>query len=207
MPGFGAEANDRTFVKKLNDVDLIFLVGGDQLRLTSILGGSKILEAIKKRLDSGVLIVGTSAGAAVFSDTMIYEGKSEEGLIKGSVLLTSGFGFVEDIIFDTHFIARGRIGRMIQIVTMNPTCFGVGLAEDSGVVLKGDGSLEVIGTGEVIIVDGSDIAHSNVMDIEPGGSIAVENIRIHSLVSGYGYDFKKRQFLTPQQNTSEKNDD
>lgn len=201
-----AQANDRTFSKMLDDVDLIFLTGGDQLRLTSILGGSKTLEAIKKRLDDGVLIVGTSAGAAVFSDTMIYEGKSEDGLVKGSVLLTSGFGFVEDIIFDTHFIARGRIGRMIQIITGNPTCFGVGLAEDSGVVLKGDGTIEVIGRGEVIIVDGSDIGHSNIMDIEPGGSIAVENVRIHSLVSGYGYDFKKRRFLIPSNYNSEKSD-
>ena len=192
-----AQANDRTLAKTLEDVDLIFLAGGDQLRLTSILGGSRILEAIQNRLEAGALIAGTSAGAAVFSDTMIYEGRSEEGLIKGRVLTTAGFGFVENIVFDTHFMTRGRIGRLIQIVTTNPTSIGVGIGEDSGVVLKGDGTVEVIGTGQVIIVDGSDIVHSNIMDIEPGGPIAVENVRIHSLVNGYGYDFKKRRFLTP----------
>ena len=127
---------------------------------------------------------------------MIYEGKSEEGLFKGSVLTTSGFGFVKNIIFDTHFMARGRIGRLIQIITTNPTCIGVGIGEDSGVVLKGDGIAEVVGTGQVIIVDGSDIVHSNIMNIQPGEPIAVENVRIHSLVNGYGYDFEKRQFLT-----------
>jgi cyanophycinase len=104
---------------------------------------------------------------------------------------------VENIVFDTHFMTRGRLGRLIQIVTTNPTIIGVGLGEDSGVVLKGNETVEVIGTGQVIIVDGSDIAHSNIMDIEPGGSIAVENVRIHSLANGYGYDFKKRRFLAP----------
>lgn len=192
-----AQANDRTLTKTLEDVDLIFLTGGDQLRLTTIMGGSKTLAAIQNRLEAGALIAGTSAGAAVFSDTMIYEGESEEGLFKGRVLTTSGFGFVKNIVFDTHFMARGRIGRLVQIVTTNPTCIGVGIGEDSGVVLKGDGTVEVIGTGQVIIVDGSDIAHSNIMDIKPGGPIAVENVRIHSLVNGYGYNFKKRRFLLP----------
>jgi cyanophycinase len=192
-----AQANDKTLAKTLEDVDLIFFTGGDQLRLTTIMGGSKILNAIQIRLEAGALIAGTSAGAAVFSDTMIYEGESEEGLFKGRVLTTSGFGFVKNIVFDTHFMARGRIGRLVQIVTTNPTCIGVGIGEDSGVVLKGDGTVEVIGTGQVIIVDGSDIAHSNIMNIKPGGPIAVENVRIHSLVNGYGYDFKKRRFLLP----------
>jgi cyanophycinase len=192
-----AQANDRTLANSIEDADLIFLTGGDQLRLTTIIGGSRVLHTIQHRLEAGALIAGTSAGAAVFSDTMIYEGKSEEGLFKGSVLTTSGFGFVEKIIFDTHFMARGRIGRLVQIITTNPTCIGVGIGEDSGVVLKSDGVAEVIGTGQVIIVDGSDIGHSNIMDIKPGGPIAVENVRIHSLVNGYGYNFRKRQFLKP----------
>jgi len=193
------QANDPNLAKMLEDVDLIFLVGGNQLRLTTIIGGSLIFEAIRNRLEMGAIIAGTSAGAAVFSDTMIYDGKSEEGLIKGSVLTTSGFGFVENVVFDTHFNVRGRVGRLVQIITMNPACIGVGIGEDSGVLLKGDGLLEVIGLGTVVIVDGSDIAHSNVMNIEPGGPIAVENVRIHSLVNGYGYHFKERKFLTPAQ--------
>ena len=190
-----SQANSKDSVKTLEDTDLIFLTGGDQLRLTTILGGSKILQAIHTRLEEGALITGTSAGAAVFSDTMIYDGKSEEGLLKGRVFTTSGFGFVENIVFDTHFMARGRIGRLVQIITKNPTCIGVGIGENSGIVLKGDGTAEVIGRGQVIIVDGSEITYSNIMGIEPGGSIAVENVRIHSIVHGYGYDFKKRKFL------------
>jgi cyanophycinase len=192
-----AQANDSALAKTLEDLDLIFLTGGDQLRLTTIMGGSKTLAAIQNRLESGALIAGTSAGAAVFSDTMIYEGESEEGLFKGRVFTTPGFGFVKNIIFDTHFMARGRIGRLVQIITTNPTCIGVGIGEDSGVILKGDGMIEVIGSGQVIIVDGNDIAHSNIMNIKPGEPIAVENVRIHSLVNGYGYHFKKRRFLIP----------
>lgn len=192
-----AEANDTEIAESLEDADLIFITGGDQLRLTTIIGGSRVLKVIHDRLEAGALIAGTSAGAAVFSDTMIYEGESEVGLFKGRVLTTSGFGFVKNIVFDTHFMARGRIGRLVQIVTTNPTCIGVGIGEDSGVVLKGDGIAEVIGTGQVIIVDGSDIGHSNIMDIKPGSPIAVENVRIHSLVNGYGYNFENRQFLKP----------
>ncbi|MDH5506139.1 MAG: cyanophycinase [Anaerolineae bacterium] len=202
-----AQANDKEIVETLKDVDLVFFAGGDQLRLTSILGGSRFLEAIRKRLEIGSLIAGTSAGAAVFSDTMIYEGKSEEGLVKGRVLTTSGFSFVKNIVFDTHFMSRGRIGRLIQIVTTNPTVIGIGIGEDSGVILKGDRTLEVVGMGQVVIVDGKDIVHSNVMDIVPGKPIAVENVRIHSLVSGYRYDFKNRLFFAPVQNKTENNDD
>lgn len=190
-----AEANDRKSAKTIADLDLIFFTGGDQLRLTTILGGTRIFDAIQERLKNGALIAGTSAGATVFSDTMIYEGKSEDGLFKGSVLSTSGFGFVNKIIIDTHFMARGRIGRLIQIVASNSTCIGVGIGEDSGVILKSDGIAEVIGTGQVIIVDGCGIGYSNIMDIKPGEPIAVENVRIHSLADGYGYNFKKRRFL------------
>jgi len=193
-----SQANDKAIAKTLEDLDLIFLVGGDQLRLATIVRGSSVFHAIQNRLENGAIIAGTSAGAAVFSDTMIYEGKSAKGLFKGSVRTTSGFGFVENIVFDTHFMARGRIGRLVQIVTTNPTLIGVGIGEDSCVVLRGDGSVEVIGTGQVIIIDGSDIAYSNIKDIQAGAPIAVENVRIHSLVNGYGYNFKKRFFLTPQ---------
>ncbi|BHH86195.1 cyanophycinase [Desulforhopalus sp. 52FAK] len=198
------QANDSLLAQSIEEMDLVFVAGGDQLRLTSVLGGTEVLVAIQNRLKAGALIAGTSAGAAVFSDTMIYEGKSEEGLIKGKVLTTAGFGFVEKIIFDTHFVARGRIGRLVQIVTTNPTCIGVGIGEDSGVILKGDGTIETIGTGQVIIVDGGDIGHSNIIDIEPGEPIAVENIRIHSLVNGYGYDFKSKRFLQPKSQTKTK---
>ena len=191
------QANNRKSAKAIADLDLIFFTGGDQLRLTTIMGGTRMFDAIQEHLVNGALIAGTSAGAAVFSDTMIYEGKSEDGLFKGSVLSTSGFGFVDKIIFDTHFMARGRIGRLIQIVTSNPTCIGVGIGEDCGVILKGDGVAEIVGTGQVIIVDGCGIGISNIMDIKPGEPIAVENVRIHSLVDGYGYDFRKRCFLAP----------
>ncbi len=197
------QANDKEVIKRLEGVDLIFLTGGDQLRLTTIIGGSKLLNAIQSQLENGVHIAGTSAGAAALSDTMIYDGKSEEGLFKGRVYTTKGFGFVENIVFDTHFMDRGRLGRLMQISTINPTCIGVGIGENSGVILNGEGMIEVIGSGQVIIVDASNIKHSNIMDIERGESIAVENMCIHSLVSGYGYNFKTKQFLTSIEKKSE----
>ncbi|MDF1685110.1 MAG: cyanophycinase [Legionellaceae bacterium] len=191
------QANDEKFIKMLENADCIFFVGGNQLRLTTIIMGTKVFGAIQDRLQAGALIAGTSAGAAVFSDTMIYEGKSKEGLFKGGVLCAPGFGFVKDIVFDTHFIDRGRIARLMQIVTANPDNFGIGLGENSGIILNGDGTTEVIGTGQIVVIDGHHLKHSNISNIGVGDAIAVEDIRIHSLVSGYGYDFKKHQFLLP----------
>ncbi len=192
------QANDNLVIKSLEKIDLIFITGGDQSRLTSAIKDSKFLKALNEMLKSGGVIVGTSAGAAVFSDMMIYEGKSEEGLLKDKVLTSSGFSFVKNIVFDTHFMARGRIGRLIQVVAENHKCIGVGLGEDSGVVFIDDGTIEIIGTGQVILVDGSQIGHSNIKEIAPGSSIAVENVRIHSLVHGYRYNLRQRKFLKPK---------
>lgn len=191
------QANQENLAVKLKNVDLIFFTGGDQLRLTSIIGKSKTFQVIEDLLASGCLIAGTSAGAAAFSDTMIYDGKSEEGLFKGAVFTTLGFGFVENLVFDTHFITRGRIGRLIQIVTTNPLAIGVGIGEDSGVILRGNSIIEAIGTGQVIVVDGTEVTYSNITNIKHGDPIAVENIKIHSLASGYRYDFKEKLFLKP----------
>lgn len=191
------QANDSSYVKTIEEMDLIFFSGGDQLRLTSILGGTSFLKAIEKHLRSGKVVAGTSAGAAAFSDTMIYDGKGEEGLLKGKVSTTPGFGFIENIIFDTHFLTRGRMGRLIQVVASNPTCIGIGLGEDSAIVLNGGKTIEVFGSGQVTIIDGGDIIHSNIMSIEPGKPIAFENIRVHSLVEGYRYDLDEKSFRRP----------
>ncbi len=194
-----AEANCKKNLKKLKNVDLIFFTGGDQLKLTETIEGTDLLDSIYNHFKSGVLIVGTSAGAVSFSEVMICGGKSREGLFKDKVFTSIGFNFVQNIIFDTHFMARGRMGRLMQTIIINSNCIGVGIGENSGIILSEDGTSEVIGTGQVILVDGHDIKSSNITNIETGESISFENIRVHSMINGDGYDFKKRIFLKKQE--------
>lgn len=194
------EANNPKYLERINEADIIFFTGGDQLRLTSLLGGSIFLKAVKENYRSGTVIAGTSAGAAVLSDTMIYEGDSRESLLKGKVHLTSGFGLVRNVIFDTHFMDRGRIGRLFQAVASNPTNIGVGLNEDTSVVMRKDShTMEAVGSGQVIIVDGSKLKSTNISKVDTGMPIAIENIIVHSLVAGYRFDLENGRFITPEE--------
>ncbi len=190
-----SEAADRSLARRIEDADLIFFTGGDQLRLSSILGGSFFLEAVHKRFLDGAVIAGTSAGAAVLSETMIYDGEGSSGLLKGSISMGPGIGFVSDMIIDTHFIARSRIGRLFQAVATNPSILGVGLSEDTAVIIRKDNVFEVFGSSLVIVVDGGHLKNSNISKIHKGDPIAVENFHVHSLAEGYVYNFGERKFL------------
>lgn len=189
------EAADRSLEKRINEADLIFITGGDQLRLSSILGGSFFLEALHKRFLDGAVIAGTSAGAAVLSETMIYDGEGSSGLLKGSISMGPGIGFISDMIIDTHFITRSRIGRLFQVVATNPSILGVGLCDDTAIIIRQDDIFEVFGSGLVIVVDGGHLKNSNISSIHKGEPIAVENFHVHSLSEGYRYNFGERKFL------------
>ncbi|MCE9508275.1 MAG: cyanophycinase [Alphaproteobacteria bacterium] len=188
-------AEDPTVIQHLADADIIFFSGGDQLRLTSILGGTPFLQAVINRAQQGAVIAGTSAGAAVMSGLMIYGGEASRAMEKGHVALTSGFGFVNGVVFDTH-MERGRITRLFNVVATNPATLGIGLHEDTGVIVRGD-VMEVIGRSSVTIVDGKDLKNSNVTDIERGETIRAENYAVHSLKTGDRYDLKSRKILPP----------
>lgn len=178
---------------------IIFFTGGDQLRITSILGGSPILHEVRRRYYCEECVVaGTSAGASALPETMIYEGESSEALRKGEVQMTSGIGLVRKVIIDSHFIKRGRFSRLMQTVTSNPGTIGLGLGEDTGVVIRDGHLLEAIGGGLIVIFDGANITHSNIADIEKGQAIAVQGVTIHTLVKGYGYDLLSREYLRPR---------
>lgn len=190
-----SEAADRTFADRVNKADLIFFTGGNQLRISSILGGSFFLEAVHKRFLDGAVIAGTSAGAAALSETMIYDGEGTSGLLKGSISMGPGIGFISDMIIDTHFIARSRIGRLFQVVATNPSALGIGLSEDTGIIIRRDEIFEVFGSGLVIVVDGGHLKNSNISNIHKGEPIAVENFHVHSLAERYRYDFGNKKFL------------
>jgi len=200
--GFGSinistrtEAADRSLEKRINEANLIFFTGGDQLRLSSILGGSFFLETVHKRFLDGAIIAGTSAGAAALSETMIYDGEGSSGLLKGSISMGPGIGFISDLIIDTHFITRSRIGRLFQVVATNPSILGIGLCEDTAIMIKKEDIFEVFGSGLVVVVDGGHLKNSNISKINKGEPIAVENFHVHSLAEGYRYNFGERKFL------------
>jgi cyanophycinase len=186
------------YAGRLKKADVIFFTGGDQLKITSILGGTQVMEIIKSRyFNEKCIIAGTSAGASVMSETMIYEGESSEALCKGKVQLTSGMGLLKNVIIDSHFIKRGRFSRLMEIVTSNPGKIGLGLGEDTGVVIRKGYLLEAIGNGLIVIFDGKHISYTNISHIQMGEAIAVADVSVHTLVKGHGYNLLTRKYLTP----------
>ena len=194
------QTKNSEYIERLNNADVIFFTGGDQLRITSILGGTPVLETIKSRyFNEKCVIAGTSAGASAMSETMIYEGEICEALCKGKVQLTSGIGLVENVVIDSHFIKRGRFSRLMDIVTTNPGSIGLGLGEDTGVVIRQGHLLESIGNGLTVIFDGQHIKYTNISDIQIGEAIAVENVCVHTLAKGHGYNLLTRRYITPSE--------
>jgi len=191
-------AQDPDLVALVREADVIFFTGGDQLRITSILGASPILREIKRKyFEEQCVVAGTSAGASALSETMIYEGESSEALRKGAVQMTSGIGLVQKVIIDSHFIKRGRFSRLMTIVSGNPGTIGLGLGEDTGVIIRDGHLLEAIGNGLIVVFDGCNIGRTNITDIKIGEAIAVESMIVHTLVKGYGYDLVTREYLNP----------
>ncbi|HEY9840265.1 MAG TPA: cyanophycinase [Candidatus Obscuribacterales bacterium] len=193
-----AQAEDPQYIQRIREADIIFFTGGDQLRITSVLGGTLFLKTIvKKYYQEACIIAGTSAGATAMSRTMIYDGESSEALLKGTVKVTAGIGLLENVVIDSHFIKRGRFSRLMEIIASNPGYIGVGLGEDTGVIIRKGSLLETIGNNLVVIVEGKHIQYTNITSIKHGEAIAVENIHLHTLVNGYGYDLLDEKFLRP----------
>lgn len=190
------DASQIEYIERIKRCDGVMFSGGDQLRLTSIFGGTEIYQILHDRLnnESEFVIAGTSAGAMAMSNTMIYQGKSDLAHLKGEVKITTGLAFVANVIIDSHFDKRGRFNRLAQAVASNPQCTGIGLGEDTGVVITKGNQLEVVGSGAVVIVDGRDIRHSNITDISEGSPISIEGLKVNILVKGNGYLLKERLF-------------
>ena len=192
------DAADEDNVALVRRSGIVFFTGGDQLRLTNVLGGSPLLKAIREHYARGGVIAGTSAGAVAQSTTMIYNGGAADALHKGAVSMTRGFGFVEGVIIDSHFLERGRFTRLMEVGATNPELLGVGLGEDAAVIIHRNRVLEALGSGHVIIVDTRDLASSNVADLAMGEPVAIENVVMHALISGHGFDIDERRYLGPE---------
>jgi cyanophycinase len=191
-------ADRKEFADRIRACDVAFLTGGDQLRLTSLLGGTKVARAIKDHYWSGGVVAGTSAGSAAMSATMIFESKPDGAMRKGSVQMTPGLGLIKTCVIDTHFLDRGRLGRLLEVVTSNPGYIGLGVGEDTGLIIRDGERVEVIGTGVAVVVDGHHLRYTNISDISIGEAIAVQNIIVHTMVQGHLYHLADQRLEIPQ---------
>ncbi len=183
------QAMEPGVLARLKAADVVMFTGGDQLRLTSILGGTPFDEIIlNKYRNEEFIYAGTSAGAAAASNNMIYQGSSSEALLKGEVKITSGLGLIDDVIIDTHFVQRGRIGRLFQAVVGNPKVLGIGLGEDTGLLITNGRQMEAIGSGLVILVDGREIKDTNLTQVELGQPISINHLVTHVLSKNDTFD-------------------
>lgn len=192
-----ADAMQEEYIERIKVCDAVMFSGGNQLRLSATFGGTEFLEIILNRYNNEkkFVVAGTSAGAMAMSRTMIYEGNASTAHLKGEVKITTGLGLMDGVIFDSHFEKRGRFGRLAQAVAANPSAIGIGLGEDTGMVIKDGNMMEAIGSGLVMIIDGHDIRYSNIADIPDGNPISVESIKVHFCEKGNGYFAKERIFI------------
>lgn len=193
--GSREEANNPAYAERIRLADVIIFTGGDQLRLSSIFGGTEIHRILlEKYMDSEFVIAGTSAGAAASSKNMIYQGSSREALLKGEVKITGGLGFIDGVIIDTHFVERGRIGRLLYAAASNPGILGIGLGEDTGLYISNN-HMEAIGSGMVILVDGRQMSDTNLTDVEMGQPVSIKNMVVHVMCQGDTYNLTNHELV------------
>lgn len=190
------QANDRRYIERIERADGVFFSGGNQEKITSVLRNSEFHKALMKRYEEEDCVIGgTSAGAAAMSEWMILGGSSTESLRKGEMDLTTGLGFLQGLVIDTHFTERGRFGRLIQCITTNPASLGIGFGEDTGAVITNGDILEIVGSGLVIVVDGQTIKHTNINEVKEGEPLSVNGVTLHVLCEGDRFSISKRDFI------------
>lgn len=189
------DADDVHYCDMIKNSKCVFMTGGDQLRITSILGGTRANLELKNLYENGGIIMGTSAGASVMSSTMVVQGNDNEPARKCTLKMAPGLGLFDGVIIDQHFDQRGRFGRLLCGVAENPGTLGIGIDEDTAVKLFPDMHFEIIGSNAVTIIDGKTIQCSNVSELAPNEILAIAGVTVHTLPQGYGFDLQNRKVL------------
>jgi cyanophycinase len=175
----------------------IFFTGGDQLKITAKLGGTRLSERIEQIFLQGGIIAGTSAGAAAMSEIMLISGGSNHlHTVRDAFQMVPGLGFIKNVIIDQHFSERGRIRRLLGAVAQNPRMVGIGIDEDTAIVVNADESFRVIGSGAVYVADGRELTHTNISENSLDRTMSVFNIKLHILSEQDSYDLKTHQPVT-----------
>ena len=193
------EAKKIKFINRIQKTDVVYLSGGDQLKFSTVLAASPVMDELLRRYydDKNFILGGTSAGAMAMSNIMIADGDVNEGLLKSELQIYSGFGLLDNAIVDTHFIKRGRFGRLAQGVITNPGQLGIGLGEDSALVITKGQLCTTWGSGTVVIIDGWEIGQTNIADAKEDCPVYAERLIVHFLTRGCRFDLKRRVLSKP----------
>jgi len=187
------DAQDEGRVAALNGATAIFLSGGNQLRLATLLGGTAVAQAIRRCNANGMLVAGTSAGASILSQHMIAFGRNGEWPTQRMVQLAPGLGLTNRVVIDQHFQRRGRTGRLMVAVAYNPFLIGLGIDEDTAAIVDGQNMVSIVGRGSVIVVDGEGMTYTNVDQAQRHAPVAVTDMRLHVLLEGFQYNLLTRR--------------
>jgi cyanophycinase len=184
-------------LERIEKASGIFFTGGNQLRLTTLLGGTPVAKLIRARNAHGVTVGGTSAGASILSEHMIAAGDEGSSIIAGSVRLAPGLGLTNRFIIDQHFRQRDRLGRLLTALAYNPFSVGIGLDEDTAAFIAPDETVEAEGTGGVTIVDGADVSYCSIDSVEEGQPVCMLGLKLHMLVAGATFNLHTRIATAP----------
>ena len=187
------EASSPRCMRVLEDATAVFFTGGDQLKITSLIGDTPVFSRIYEILLDGGTIAGTSAGASVMSETMMVGGTGEASYrLHQDLRLAPGFGFAKDMVIDQHFAERGRIGRLLGVIGQNPRIIGVGIDEDTAILMRPYRDFRVVGEGGVTVLDGRTVTHSNIAEDRTGDTMSVFGVTLHVLGKGDVFDLRTR---------------
>src|SRR5262245_55807274 len=192
--GSREDANGDLPAEVLQDATGIFLTGGNQMRLSVLMGGTRAAKLVRARHEAGAIVAGTSAGASILSSHMVAFGASGGTPKQRMVQMVAGFGLIPDLIIDQHFRQRDRIGRLLMFVASNPGLLGVGIDEDTAALISSNSVLEVIGRNSVTIVDGTNM-YSDIFQVKAHGGITISGAQLHILTAGRRFDLKSRRLL------------
>ncbi len=188
------EATRESKLRILDGANAVFFTGGDQVKITSQIGDTLIFNRVQEIYDSGGLIAGTSAGAAVMSETMLVEGGDEEShVVGGSVKMAPGLGLISGVVIDQHFMERGRFGRLLGAVAQNPKNLGIGIDEQTAIVVERSNGFYVLGSGAVYVLDGSEVTYSNIAQEAMNKTLSIYDVRVHVLSQGDRFDLLRRR--------------
>lgn len=189
------DSEKQSSIELIETCDCVMFSGGDQSKISKKIAGTQIHNILLERYknESDFVIAGTSAGAMAMTKEMIAGGSASESFVKGAVLMYKGLGLIPELIIDTHFIRRGRFGRASEAVAKHPNLLAIGLAEDTGMIIKNGNDCTVIGSGMVIIFDGSALQHNNEKVLKEGTPMTITNLKVHVLSNGDQYNIKERK--------------
>ncbi|HEX8425940.1 cyanophycinase [Hymenobacter sp.] len=186
---------------RLSRAGLVFFTGGDQELITEFIRGTEFLAQLKHRFQTepAFIVAGTSAGAAALSDYMLVEGYGWRALRKGGIQTVPGLGLLPSLLIDQHFVERGRFGRLMHALLAHPSCLGLGLSEETGIIVRGSTETEVFGDGVVIVVDGGQLQGNNIGRASRGEPVSGQNLQVHLLVAGQQFNLRTRQVTGPEE--------